>query len=139
MPRRHAEIEQRAADPDDPQFVENFSGLAKICLNERDASAVFRQFFAGEFDRVRILIEGENIGPGAQNLSGMSAAAAGAIDDERSGPRRQRFHRFAHEHRTMISEVLHFLGRLLDLERSRREPDRSLEQQCVNHFSKDLP
>src|SRR3954470_3507533 len=36
----------------------------------------------------------------------------------------------------MISEVLHFLGRLLDLERTGGEPDRSLEQQCVNHFPK---
>src|SRR3954468_12263063 len=36
----------------------------------------------------------------------------------------------------MISEVLHILGRLLDLEWTGGEPDRSLEQQCVNHFPK---
>jgi hypothetical protein len=38
----------------------------------------------------------------------------------------------------MINEILHFLG-LLDLDRTGREPDRPLEQQCVNHFLNTIP
>src|SRR2546430_4045649 len=40
---------------------------------------------------------------------------------------------------TLFPYTTLFRSRLLDLERSGGEPDRPLEQQCVNHFLKIFP
>ncbi len=126
LARRHAEVEKRAADPDDPQLIENFSRVAEVCLAQRDARAELRQPFARMLDRIGILIERENIRARPENFRAVAAAAASPIHDERARARRQQLDRFGHEHRTMISEILHFL-RLLHLERTSREPDGPLK------------
>ena len=95
LARRDAEIEQRSADADDAEFVEH---LRRRRGNSPCRSVTRppygREPLAGVLDRVGILIEGQNIGAGPQNLLGMSAAAAGGVDDQRAGARREQLDRF---------------------------------------------
>src|SRR5205807_676252 len=81
---RNAEIEKSAADFLDAEFVENFIGVAKICLAKRDAAAEMHQLFARLFDRVRILVERENVSAHFQNGFSVAAAADCSIDNERA-------------------------------------------------------
>ena len=139
LARGDAEIEQRSADSHDSELVEDFAGVAEVDLPQGHAAAIGREPFAGVLDRVGILIERQNIGAGAQNLLGMAAAAAGGIDDQCAGARREQLDGFRHEHRTMISKILHFLRLLLDLQRTGREPDGPLKQQRVHDFLATIP
>ena len=88
---RDTEIEQRPANADDSELVEDFSGVAEVDLPQGHAAAVGSESLAGVLDRVGILIERENIGAGPQNLLGMTAAPAGGIDDQRAGTWREQF------------------------------------------------
>ena len=88
---------------------------------------------AGELDRVRILIERENIRAGAQDRFGMAAAAAGRIDDKGAGVRRKQLEHFCDEHRPVISRSPPFPAPPLDTQWTGREPDRPFKQQCVHH------
>ena len=127
LARGDAEIEQRAADLRDPKFVEDATGLAKVGLPQGDAVAEVRQASGRERERVRILIEREDIGARSQNRFGMAATAAGTIENERTRARREQFDRFRREHRAVIGEVFHILRLLIDEQRTGREPDRPFE------------
>ena len=74
-----------------------------------------------------ILVEAENVRSGLQNRLGMTAPAAGSIHDQRARTRRKQLDHFRDEHRTVISEILHFLRLLFDDQRTSREPDRTFE------------
>ena len=97
LPRGDAEIEHRAADLRDPELVENLAGFAEICpaATSRARRNSARRS-AREFERVRILIEGEHIRAGAQDRLGMAAAAASRIENERTWPRREQLDHFRH-------------------------------------------
>ncbi len=86
-----------------------------------------REFFACMRDRFRILIERKHVGASLQNGFGVTAAAAGCIDNQRAGTRREQFDRFRDQHRPMISKVLHFLRLLFQYQRTGREPDGPLK------------
>src|ERR1700704_6937614 len=75
LPRGNAQIDHRAANCRDIELVENLIREPKICLTHCDATTEARQTFRSLQDRVRILIESENIGAGLQNRLAMTAAA----------------------------------------------------------------
>ena len=75
------------------QLIENLVGVAEICLAQGDAPADVRELFARVLDRVRILIERQHVRAGLQNRFGVSAAAAGSIDNERARSWREQFDR----------------------------------------------
>ena len=89
MPRGNAEVEKSTADSFNAEFVENFVGVAKVCLTQSDTAAEMGEFLARLFDRIRILIERENVRTGFQNRFGMTAAANRSIDNQRAGVGRE--------------------------------------------------
>src|ERR1043166_9760099 len=64
LPRGNAQIDQRAANCPDIELVENLIREPKICLAHGDATTEARQTFRSLQDRVRIMIERDNIGAG---------------------------------------------------------------------------
>jgi hypothetical protein len=64
LPRRDPEIEKRAPDRANSQFVENFVCVPKIRLHYADTPAETRQLSTHMMDSIRILIQRKNVGPG---------------------------------------------------------------------------
>ena len=67
-----------------------------------------------KLDRVRILIERQHVGAGAQNRLGVAAAAAGRRRRMSDPARREQLDCLGHEHRAVIGEVFHFLALLIN-------------------------
>src|SRR5205823_13262290 len=88
-PQGSASIENSTAVSFNAEFVENFVGVAKVCLTQGDTAAEMAEFLARLFDRIRILIELENVRTGFQNRFGMTAAANRSIDNQRAGVGRE--------------------------------------------------
>jgi hypothetical protein len=63
------------------------------------------------------------------------AATTGPIDNERTDPWCEQLHDLRREHRPVIDKILHFLRLLFEIQRTGREPNRPLKQQCVHIIS----
>src|SRR4029077_11202095 len=115
------EIEQGAPDLRDPKLVEDATGLAKVGPPQGNAVAEVCQASSHERERVRVLVEREDIGPGQQNRFGMATTAACTIENERTRARREQFDCFCREYRAVIGEVFHILRLLIGEQRTCRE------------------
>ena len=113
------------------ELVENFIGVAEVCLMQREAAAVGRECFARLRDRVRVLIERQYIGACFQNGFGVSAAADCSIDNQRARMWREQLDCFRGQDRTMVGEIFHFLRLLFQNERTGGKPNRTLKQYRV--------
>ena len=124
----------RSAPPicENSQLIENVARVSEIGLAEGRSAAGMAQHRPGLFDRFRVLIEGQDVGPRFENGFAMAAASAGRIDHERSRPWSEQLDRFLHEHRTVVNEILHGVGLLFENQRPGGKPDWPIKQQCIH-------
>ena len=66
----------------DAELIEHSAGIPEIRLAHGDAAPTCGQLLAREFDRLGILVEGQNIGARFPKRFGMATTTAGAINDE---------------------------------------------------------
>ena len=124
LARRNTKIKKRAADGADVQLIEHPGCVSEIRLPHDETAAEACQSLAYMLYRIRILIQGQNIGATFQQRLGVPTTTTCSIYDEQACFRLEQFQHFPLQNWTVIYELLGCICLLFASSRINRQPGR---------------
>src|SRR5215472_19066207 len=81
LPGRNPQIKKGASDAANPKLIKDTVCVSEICLPHDDAPAKMRQTLGHVLDRIRVLVQRQNIGATFQKRFGVASATTCSVEN----------------------------------------------------------